>query len=252
MRPTFLKTTPWLLALLFLGTISTADAKTRYVEERSYVGVFGQFASISDDPGIGFDGIAGVSRSYSSGVTTYSLIPKIKDNYGFGGLVGYRRGDYAAEVSYARSSHKAEYDGEYFWGTTGTFQDTATYNAFNVNLKRYLFTYLPIQPYVLGGLCFPWLVVENATIIDGPEYSWYINSASYSGMGFNLGVGLEFFVMPNVTITGGAIRRWNDFSHLRGASKQSSEVIMPSLDDVPMGIKDSSFNFHAGATIDFM
>jgi hypothetical protein len=213
------------------------------VEERPYVGFFGVFTGISDGPGTSFSGKYKVTLIHSAGVTIKSLVPKIKENYGFGGLVGYRHGDYGVEISYWRSEHKAEYK-----DSTTTFQDKAVYHSFNLDLKRFLFTHLPVQPFVSGGLSFPWIVVNNASIIDGTDYLWTV---SFSGMGFNLGVGLEFFVLPNVTITGGAVRRWSDYGYARAADRQNTKIYLITPDE-PVGIRDASFNFYAGATIDFM
>jgi opacity protein-like surface antigen len=247
MRPATKITTPCILAILFLAAASAAfAARPRYVEERAYVGGFGLVSSVSSEKGMGFDGLSGVWGIHSSGLTIVSLVPKIKSNYGFGGLVGYRRGDYALEVSYWRSSHRAEYTDPSIGVVT--FQDRALYHSFNVDLKRFLFTHLPAQPFVSGGLTFPWISIENASTISG---TGYYSIASYSGFGFNLGVGLEFFALPNVTITGGAIRRWADYTNLRSADRQNTVIYLLDPNE-PVGIRDSSFNFYAGATVDFI
>lgn len=247
MRPATTKTTPWILAILILAAASPVfSARARYVEERTYVGALGLITDISDGPGLTFNGKYTVTGIHSSGATILSLIPKIKTNYGFGGLVGYRRGDYALEVSYWRSSHKAEYTDPSI-GTV-TFQDRALYHSINLDLKRFILTYLPAQPFFSFGLSFPWLVIDNSSTIAGTDYLW---TSSYSGLGFNAGVGVELFAMPNLTVTGGLIRRWSDYTNLRGADRQNTNIYLLDSSEV-VGIRDSSFNFYAGVTYDFI
>lgn len=251
MRPTLLKTTPWILAILFLTAAPLAEAKARYVEERAYVGAFGLFAGLSNDANYGFAGDGAFIYLENENYRDYELTPKMKTNYGFGGLVGYRRGDYALEVSYWRSEHKSEF--------LDYYEDKALFQSFNLDLKRFLFTYFPVQPYLSFGMSFPWVVFKNAGNVyvlegDTPGYLLFLardpKDVSYSGIGFNLGVGFELFATRTVSLTGGAVQRWAGYSSSKGADNEPKELANSVM--IPTSLRDSSIGFHFGATINFM
>jgi hypothetical protein len=256
MRPTTIKTTPWILAILFLAAASQAFAEqARYIEERAYVGGFGLVASLSDEMNYGFAGTNGYITMDSQDYHDLALTPKIKANYGFGGLVGYRRGDYAVELSYCRSEHKAEY--KYVF-VLKEYATTALFQSFNVDLKRFILTQFPVQPYVSMGMSFPWVVFKNAGNTytyryDTPDSWVYIKTSSqdvsYSGMGFNLGAGLELFATPLVSVTGGVVQRWAGYGNSKGADNKDRDLLNNAM--VQTSLRDSSLGFHVGATISF-
>jgi len=254
MRPSTTKTTPWILASLILLLAADAFAeRARFIEERAYVGGLGLIAKLSDETNYGFAGDNGYISMDSQDYHDATLVPKIKTNYGFGGLVGYRRGDYALELSYWRSSHKAEFN-----DTFVDYSTTALFQSFNLDLKRFLLTHLPVQPYVSMGISFPWVVFKNASATylyawdEVDRWVYFVTDpkdASYSGTGFNLGVGLEVFATPLVSVTGGVVQRWAGYPTSKGADNKVRELLNHA--GIQTSMRDSSLGVHVGATITF-
>lgn len=157
-----LKNTGFLLLALLVGIFASKvwaqdddENNTDYIKSRTYVGVLGTSSTI--DQWGDFNGQEGFimngAATETSPVTLYaaseeSLIPSITRNFGFGVLAGHREGPWAAEISFWRSDHTASWNG----GSGVTITEPASYQSINVDFKRYFFTQLPTQPYVLLGI----------------------------------------------------------------------------------------------------
>ncbi len=190
-----------------------------FIKSRSYIGVLGTSADI--DQWGDFNGTNSFT-SASSGVSTYpevDFIPAITRSYGWGALVGQREGPWALEVSFWRNDTTASY---YSGGATIT--DSASLQAINFDIKRYFFTQLPTQPFVSMGFSLPWLWVRNFSyLVDEntvpPTLVGLPSDETISGIGFNLGAGLEIYLDNNFSVLGGAYQRWGSFNQINGAAK---------------------------------
>jgi opacity protein-like surface antigen len=175
------------------------------IQSRSYVGVFLSYMGINKDKE--FDGNwAGASSSPPE----FDIVSGINSNIGFGFLVGHREGDVALEVSYWRSDHST------YWapGTPSSVTGTATYQSVEVNLKRYLFTEQRVQPFLQIGLGNPWLNYP-----DGSTDGTNVSAFSLSGLGFDVGGGVEIYIDNVFSIVGGLFYRWGTFDHAYGIQK---------------------------------
>lgn len=233
-----------------------------YVKNRTYIGAVGISAFI--DQGGDFTGqntvTFGPVTLETSPTTVLSnpevdLIPTINRNFGFGIILGERIGPWAGEISYWRSTHTATYTG----GGTA-FTTPATLESFNLDIKRYFFTQLPTQPFFSFGISFPWLSVSNGSDIlnyqAAPVNGQYgvvdINDEAISGIGLELGVGLEIYLGNGFSLVGGANERWTGFSQINGGEKVGNSVV--SVDGNPSNLaslEGDGLNFYVGTTVGF-
>lgn len=217
-----------------------------YLHTRTYIGVIG--TSVNVDKGGEFTG-----TNYSRVNNPYEiiLIPAISQNFGFGILVGHREEAYALEISYWLSNHTGSFGPVDLGSSSGmssnfseTAYDSLSYHAINIDFKRYFFTKLQFQPFINFGASFPWMVVNNAAA----DSMGNIGSATLSGLGFNLGLGAEYYFSPNLSILGGAYQRWASFDQFKGFASQFNQINQygSSTSDAGGGL-----NFYIGTTVGF-
>ena len=209
-----------------------------FVQERTYVGGFGTYTAI--DKAGDFTGTEAFTFVGSPSDT--NLIPSLSQNVGFAVMLGRREGPWAVEVSYWRSDHTASVT---FGGTN--FQDTATYHSINIDFKRYLFTQFPTQPFFSVGLSLPWIVVHNGSSIGSPPTE--IGDDTLSGIGFNLGAGLEIYLGQNFSLIGSATERWAGYGDILGVNRTDETPQTPNGNDETL--QASGLNFAVGATFGF-
>ena len=204
----------------------TGAKTTDFIKERSYIGVVGtsadidQWGDFNGDNGFEFFP-APVTGSGSTTATTYpevDFIPSITREFGWGVMLGHREGPWAAELSFWRSDHTASMPLAAAVFAGGVTSCRATLQAINFDLKRYFFTQLPVQPFIDLGMSFPWLWVQQGSYIDNPS-GVTINDETISGIGMNLGAGVELYLDNNFSIVGGLYQRWGEFSQINGAEK---------------------------------
>jgi hypothetical protein len=237
-------------------------AKTNdFVKSRSYIGFVGTSSDI--DQWGDFNGTNSF-QSASSGVSVnpeVDFVPAIVRKYGWGALVGQREGPWALEVSFWRNDTTGSYS-YLSGGATVTTTTPASLQAINVDLKRYLFTELPTQPFVSIGLSFPWLWVRNFSEIlnyqqpPNPVTGQYnvisVSDETISGIGFNLGAGLEVYLDNNFSIVGGAYQRWTSFNQISGAAKIPFDSMYFDNNPADVGsIEGDGLNLYVGTTFGF-
>jgi hypothetical protein len=226
-----------------------------FIKYRTYVGGFGISSTI--DQWGNFQG----TQSLQFGPVTVSgtvsnpevdFIPAISRNFGFGALVGRREGAWALEVSYWRSDHTGNIISN---GPSGpaTFATPARLEAFDLDFKRYFFTQVSTQPFVSFGFSFPWLWVQQGSeIIDNnnPPNVLAINDETISGIGFNVGAGLEIYLGDGFSLVGGAFQRWTEFDQINGASKIPINKMYFDNNPADVGsLEGDGLNLYVGTTI---
>ena len=149
------------------------------------------------------------------------------------------------EVSYMRSNHTATYNG----GVT----TPATYRSIDINLKKYFLTKLPIQPFASIGFSIPWLWVRRASyLIDSSTVPAGVttDNETISGIGLNLGAGVEMYLDNNFSIMGGAFERWGSFDQINGASKIPLDDLYFDGNPSDTGsLAGDGLNIYVGATL---
>jgi len=241
----------WTLVFLLLCASQTQagifnEQPKNLIEERSYAAVFGTLCDINHSGN--FNGSVYITpASSTSGPQEMSLVPRIKRSFGAGALVGYRRDQYALEIAYWRSNHIAQWDG----GTSTVYESTAVYQSVNLDLKRYFFPKIPAQPYLQMGMSFPWLDVKDASFAYASDgtVSNASSDATYSGLGFNLALGMEIYVNSVFSVFGGVEQRWSGFNKVKGYYRETEDV--QNGVNSSFNLKGEGVNFFAGATVSF-
>jgi hypothetical protein len=214
-----------------------------FIHERTYVGGLATYTGI--DNGGDFTGLN--TMTYGSAAPyEIELIPTISQNVGFAVLLGRREGAWAAEISYWNSNHSATFNNGGI-----TYQGTATYQSINLDFKHYFFTQFPTQPFISVGLSLPWLVVQNGSIygsVPPPSTGDGLSDATYTGIGFNLGAGLEIYMGQNFSIVGSITERWAGYGDVLGYNRVHE---VPQLNGTDITLQASGLNFGLGATIAF-
>lgn len=235
------------IGLGILGNVNDAWADGNpgdYLHNRTYVGVVGTSISVNNT-GL----FSGTNYSVvNAPAYDLSIIPSLSQAYGWGLLLGHREEAYALEVSYWQSSHTATFGPGTIssnYGSPVTFasqyQGTAVYNSINIDFKRYFLTDIQFQPFLDLGVSFPWITINDADI-DGSGNPWPLTLA---GLGFDLGVGVEYYITPNFSLIAGAYQRWTSFNQFQG-----SQLEYNTLSQYGTNTNDGSgFNFAVGTTV---
>ncbi len=223
-------------------TNSTKD----FIKSRSYIGGF--FDSMTINQNFPFDGT--LSFTFPAAANETDLVPSINRQFGFGGLVGHREGAYAVELSYWRSDdHSATWTG----GSPTVYTSTSSYQSINIDFKRYLFTELPAQPFFSLGVGFPWIVTENASAVAYSNGSTVFSQSTLSGIGINLGIGLEIYLGNDFSIMGGAIQRFNGFNQINGVTGQPGNALtLTGSTAQATNLEGDGLDFYVGGTVAFM
>lgn len=226
------------------------------VKSRTYIGGFGTSTTI--DQWGDFNGtnafVFNGGPTVVGGVTYISdpeidEIPSITRQFGWGALLGHREGPWAAELSFWRSEHTATYI------SAGPVTSTmpASLQAVNIDFKRYFFTQLPVQPFVSMGLSFPWLWVRQASFLTdtaSPPNVVGVDDETISGIGMNLGAGLELYLGDNFSIFGGAYQRWAEFDQINGAAKIPLNAMYFDNNPTHIGsLAGNGLNFFVGTSV---
>jgi hypothetical protein len=217
-----------------------------FIPERTYIGGLATYGGI--DNGGDFTGQNTMTYG-SSAPYEIELIPTISQNVGFAVLLGRREGAWAAEISYWNSNHSASYNNGGI-----TYQGTATYQSINLDFKHYFFTQFPTQPFISVGLSLPWLVVQNGSLYGpyaSPPYppnTYSSSDATYTGIGFNLGAGLEIYMGKSFSIVGSITERWAGYGDVLGYNRVHET---PQLNGNDITLQASGLNFGVGATVAF-
>jgi hypothetical protein len=124
----------------------------------------------------------------------------------------------ALEFSFTSSSHEGSYKDIY----QNTPYD-ATYNIFDINYKGFVSDSEKIRPYWLVGLCITSLVVK-----DGYYDSYWgsYDDATYTGVGLNLGGGIDLKILPKLSLKGEVIYRAVAYSSV-STSDYYSDTSLP-------------------------
>jgi len=131
--------------------------------------------------------------------------PRLESGFGLGLGFGYRSEQGLWEFAYVHASPKMDLN-----GTPGM----ASYSSLEINGWAIPWKNIPIQPYFLLGLCFPWLTVPDGARMGGSVYD-----ATYTGAGVNIGGGLLLNLGKRLFLSGGIKYRYLGFFYVNGGGK---------------------------------
>jgi hypothetical protein len=152
---------------------------------------------------------------------------------GFGVGIGYRFDDIGFEINWQRTYH------DHSFGATD-YGSGVEMNTLNFDFRYYFMTDTPLQPFVLLGAAYPWLDIDNGSV---DTTTLEVGEANFSGLGFNFGGGVNFYITPQIAITGTAGWRYVFFNEAKGVNDPRG-----SLDP---DVDGSGFFLYAGASFTF-
>lgn len=182
-------------AIMISAWMIWGSSTSAFARQGFYLGAGVPYNTVGGD----FDG-----KSFLVGPDDIIIQPEIDGGFGYGILAGYGfTPAWALELSYLASSHDAE-----FLGGSGDVK----YSAFNIDLKYSLLTSQATQPYFRVGIGFPKLVVEDGSA----SFLGQVGDAEYTGVGLNLGVGVDHYVTPHFSVGAGATYRIVEYDEAEG------------------------------------
>lgn len=160
------------------------------------------------------------------------FIPALESGNGYAVTWGMEFTRFSLELGFTLSSHDGEYQGDSF---------DATYSIFDINFKKFLNHSEHFRPYWLAGLCITSLDVE-----DGVNDYFYMKpgEATYTGVGLNIGGGLELRILPSMAFKGEFIYRLVSYTSVDGIDTTHSLDIFDSF-------SGSGLCFNAGINLYF-
>ncbi|MBI5745738.1 MAG: outer membrane beta-barrel protein [Nitrospirae bacterium] len=192
----------WISIVVFFFITTTVSAK-----EGFYLGLGLPYNTIDGD----FKG-----NSVLSGHNDLIIIPDIDGAFGVGLLFGYVTHYgfapdqlFAIEGSFLLSVHDAEFQGQ---------RGTVDYSLVNFDLKYLFMTSKAIEPYLLIGISLADLTIENGAVslTTGKE-----GDALLTGVGLNLGIGLDYYLTKNISLGTGVIYRIISYDIAEGVEDKS-------------------------------
>jgi len=236
------------LLLATLPTFVFADESydvNAFVQSRTYIGILGTSVAFS---GSGF----GTATLINQNQYEVTLAPTLSQNFGWGLLLGHREGAYSAELSFWKSVHQSSWNGTYptYGGPVTnsygqTLEDSATFNSINIDFKRYLFTESDLQPFIGAGVNIPWIEMNNAS-----SNTTTTGTATFEGIGFDLGAGVEYYLDPTISVVGGFYQRWTGYGQYKGVNNTDEQIQL--YDGNADNFTSSGLDFYIGTTIGFI
>jgi hypothetical protein len=222
-----------------------------FIKRRAYIGFFATSADI--DGSNDFDGYNNFTSQPGGTGTNFETdyAPFITRNFGWAAMAGYREGAWAGEFSYWYSNHSAYVFNNSSGSAVTALSTSAVYTTINVDLKRYFFTTVPLQPFVDVGMNFAFLTSQNTSAVYDSNGNFLgSGSSTVSGFGLNLGVGAELYLGDGLSLVGGAIQRFTSWGGITGLEKQDG---VPDFSgggsSTPGALEGNGMNFYVGGTI---
>lgn len=166
------------IAVLVLAVAAPVSAQ---LPDQSGAAKEGGFVGVTVMPAFTFDGETFDGETFYQEIDGEELffLPSLNERPLIRFILGYRAKHAALEISYDRTQHD------------GTFMGApldATFQAVNVDGRYFFAPRSRVQPHVLVGGSFPWLNVEEGSVLD-PD----VGDARFKGYGVNTEAGVTFF-----------------------------------------------------------
>lgn len=182
-------------AVLVFGMTTAALAK-----EGFYLGAGLSYNTIGGD----FDGESVLSQG-----SEVVVVPEIDSAAGLALLVGYNfTPGFGIEASYYASKHDITW-----MGASGE----AAFGTLNLDLKFNFAASQPTQPYVLVGIGSNVVIVEDGAF---DLFTGEVDDATYTGVGFNAGIGVESYLSSNFSVRAGATYRFVEYDKAKGLDEE--------------------------------
>lgn len=172
----------------------------------------GGFVGVTVMPAFTFDGETFDGQTFYQEIDGEELffLPSLNERPLIRVILGYRAKSASLEISYDRTQHD------------GTFMDVpldATFQAVNVDGRYFFAPRSRVQPHVLVGGSFPWLNVEDGSVL-GED----VGDARFKGYGLNTEAGVTFYPTRQLGIGVGYSYRVIWFDRASGATDRLGDL----------------------------
>lgn len=197
------------IAVLVLAVAAPVSAQ---LPDQSGAAKEGGFVGVTVMPAFTFDGETFDGQTYYQEIDGEELffLPSLNERPLIRVILGYRAKSAAIEISYDRTQHD------------GTFVDVpldATFQAVNVDGRYFFAPRSRVQPHVLVGGSFPWLNVEDGSVL-GED----VGDARFKGYGLNTEAGVTFYPTRQLGIGVGYSYRVIWFDRASGATDRLGDL----------------------------
>ena len=208
---------PLILVLVCASFVLAPTAPVAAQEQSSGYAKQGGFVSFTFMPGFTFDG------DFFDGQTGYKeidgeellVLPKLDKQPLMRGILGFRGKRASLELSYDRTQHDGNFMGETM---------TATFQAVNADVRYFFAPDSRVQPHVLAGGSFPWLRVQEGSVLDPNADVLSFGDARFRGYGVNTEVGVTVYPHPQFGVGVGYSYRVIWFDRASGVSDRVYEM----------------------------
>lgn len=138
------------------------------------------------------------------------VVPEIETGQGFAIFGGAHLNPVLSiEMDYLSSSHDASFAGVPL---------DVSYSEFSIYANLHFDVSEQLKPMALLGYGTSWIEVEDGAV----DVNGNLGDATYTGSGFNLGIGAEYFVQSNVALGVRLIKRFASYDEVEGEIVEGS------------------------------
>ena len=171
----------WIRAVAAASFVLASAAPVTAQEQYGGYVKQGGFVSFTFMPSFTFDGETFDGSTWYQKIDGEEIIvlPRLDKQPLMRGVLGFRGRNASLELSYERTQHDGTFENETM---------AATFQAVNADVRYYFLSSGRVQPHVLAGGSFPWLRVENGSVLDAD-----LGDARWRGYGVNTEVGVTVY-----------------------------------------------------------
>jgi opacity protein-like surface antigen len=181
-----------------------------------------------------FDGDFDGKRFYSDG-NAVIVVPEVEPAIGIGIMGGIKsrvHDDVAIGIDVALNT--AQHDVTWA-GASGK----ATSVHIDFDFKLFANAREKLQPFLLGGMSVSGLRVDGGYVSLSEE-----KDATFTGVGYHVGMGLNYYLSPRVSLNGSLRNRWLTFDEVNYGSRRTlDKKLKSSAIDMALGV---AYHFNLG------
>ena len=134
------------------------------------------------------------------------LVPKVKSNYGFGVLFGWRFEKSKVAMGYYHSTHDYTF--------VDALGESTSLHLISLDARVYFSKEKTIQPFIEAEFAYTWMIVNDAAFTT--EEPIRFGEASYRGLAYSVGGGIAYYLSPQISIDAGIFFRLYMYGSVKG------------------------------------
>ena len=203
----------WCLGTFVLAWASQsllAQGMFEGVSSRIYAGLAFSYVNVSGNK---FDG-----NHVLMPQTDYVPIPKLEAAKGFGVVLGFRGENIGIELSYYYHRHNATLIDP----TLQSITEKVGNHNLNIDFKGHFWPGSRLEGYYQAGLVICFITMDKAIFGNVNDELKILGDVTFQGAGLDFGLGLDFWLIPELGVTAGVFYRRLFFTTLKESFYDSS------------------------------